>query len=167
MRRQALIDMRQISLEDKVVEKGINRTAKVMKGGRRFHFSAIVVSGNRDGVAGYGFGKANDVPGAVEKATRTAHRSLMRFKVVDGTIPHEVQGRFGASRIVLIPAVPGTGIIAGACVRAVVEVAGVRNLLSKSFGRNNPVNLVKATFDALSKLRTKEEVARLRGVSLE
>ena len=167
MRRQALIDMRQISLEDKVVEKGINRTAKVMKGGRRFHFSAIVVSGNRDGIAGYGFGKANDVPGAVEKATRTAHRSLMRFKVADGTIPHQVQGRFGASKIVLIPAVPGTGIIAGACVRAVVEVAGVRNLLSKSFGRNNPVNLVKATFDALSKLRTKEEVARLRGVSLE
>ena len=167
MRRQALIDMRQISLEDKVVEKGINRTAKVMKGGRRFHFSAIVVSGNRDGIAGYGFGKANDVPGAVEKATRSAHRSLMRFKVVDGTIPHPVQGRFGASKIVLIPAVPGTGIIAGACVRAVVEVAGVRNLLSKSFGRNNPVNLVKATFNALSKLRTREEVARLRGVSLE
>jgi small subunit ribosomal protein S5 len=159
--------MRQISLEDKVVEKGINRTAKVMKGGRRFHFSAIVVSGNRDGIAGYGFGKANDVPGAVEKATRVAHRNLMRFKVTDGAIPHEVQGRFGASKIVLIPAVPGTGIIAGACVRAVVEVAGVRNLLSKSFGRNNPVNLVKATFDALSKLRTKEEAARLRGVSLE
>jgi len=167
LRRQALIDMRQISLEDKVVEKGINRTAKVMKGGRRFHFSAIVVSGNRDGIAGYGFGKANDVPGAVEKATRTAHRSLMRFKVADGTIPHLVHGRFGASKIVLIPAVPGTGIIAGACVRAVVEVAGVRNLLSKSFGRNNPINLVKATFNALSKLRTKEEVARLRGVSLE
>jgi len=167
LRRQALIDMRQISLEDKVVEKGINRTAKVMKGGRRFHFSAIVVSGNRDGIAGYGFGKANDVPGAVEKATRSAHRSLMRFKVVDGTIPHPVHGRFGASKIILIPAVPGTGIIAGACVRAVVEVAGVRNLLSKSFGRNNPINLVKATFDALSKLRTKEEVARLRGVSLE
>ena len=159
--------MRQISLEDKVVEKGINRTAKVMKGGRRFHFSAIVVSGNRDGIAGYGFGKANDVPGAVEKATRTAHRSLMRFKVEEGTIPHPVHGRFGASKVILIPAVPGTGIIAGACVRAVVEVAGVRNLLSKSFGRNNPVNLVKATFDALSKLRTKEEVARLRGVSLE
>ena len=91
----------------------------------------------------------------------------MRFKVVDGTIPHPVHGRFGASKIVLIPAVPGTGIIAGACVRAVVEVAGVRNLLSKSFGRNNPINLVKATFNALSKLRTKEEVARLRGVSLE
>jgi len=159
--------MRQISLEDKVIEKGINRTAKVMKGGRRFSFSAIVVSGNRDGIAGYGFGKANDVPGAVEKATRSAHRSLLRFKVRDGTIPHPVHGRYGASKIILIPAVPGTGIIAGACVRAVVEVAGVRNLLSKSFGRNNPVNLVKATFNALSKLRTKEEVARLRGVELE
>ena len=167
MRREALIDMRQISLEDKVIEKGINRTAKVMKGGRRFSFSAIVVSGNRDGIAGYGFGKANDVPGAVEKATRSAHRSLVRYKVRDGTIPHPVQGRYGASKILLMPAVPGTGITAGACVRAVVEVAGVRNLLSKSFGRNNPINLVKATFNALSKLRTKEEVARLRGVELE
>lgn len=159
--------MRQISLEDKVIEKGINRTAKVMKGGRRFSFSAIVVSGNRDGIAGYGFGKANDVPTAVEKATRSAHRSLVRLNIKDGTIPHPAEGHFGASKIILIPAVPGTGIIAGACVRAVVEVAGVRNLLSKSFGRNNPINLVKATFDALSKLRTKEQVSRLRGVSLE
>ena len=167
MRRQALIDMRQISLEDKVLEKGINRTAKVMKGGRRFHFSAIVVSGNRDGIAGYGFGKANNVPGAVEKATRSAHRSLMRFKVAEGTIPHEVHGALRRLEGHPDPGRPGTGIIAGACVRAVVEVAGVRNLLSKSFGRNNPINLVKATFDALSKLRTKEEVARLRGVSLE
>ena len=159
--------MRQISLEDKVIEKGINRTAKVMKGGRRFSFSAIVVSGNRDGIAGYGFGKANDVPTAVEKATRVGAQEPREAQRQGRHDPHPVQGHFGASKIVLIPAVPGTGIIAGACVRAVVEVAGVRNLLSKSFGRNNPVNLVKATFNALSKLRTKEEVARLRGVPLE
>ena len=159
--------MRQIALEDRVVEKGINRTAKVMKGGRRFHFSALVISGNRDGIAGYGFGKASDVPGAVEKATRAAHKSLMRFSVSGGTIPHTVKGRFGASKIILIPAVPGTGVVAGSAVRAVVELAGARNLLTKSLGRNNPINLIKATFDALSRLRTKEYVSRLRGVALE
>ncbi len=167
MRRQAVVDGRQLGLEDRVVEKGIKRTAKVMKGGRRFHFSALVVSGNRDGLAGYGFAKANDVPSAVEKATRAGRRRLVRIKVVDGTIPHPVKGHFGAAKVILLPAVPGTGIIAGACVRAVVEVAGIKSLLTKSFGTNNPINLVKATFDALSKLRTKEEAAALRGVSLE
>ena len=167
MRREAVIESRELALEDRVVEKGINRTAKVMKGGRRFHFSALVVSGNYDGVAGYGFAKANDVPSAVEKATRAAHRSLVRTKVVNGSIPHQVEGRFGAAHVVLIPAVPGTGVIACACVRAVVELAGVSNLLSKSFGTNNPINLVKATFNALSKLRTREAAAALRGVSLE
>ena len=167
MRRQAVIDTRDIALEDRVVEKGINRTAKVMKGGRRFHFSALVVSGNRDGVAGYGFAKANDVPSAVDKATRAAHKNLVRVKVVGDTIPHPIRGRFGASKVILIPAVSGTGIIAGAAVRAVVEVAGVKNLLTKSFGTSNPINLVKATFNALSLLRTKEEAAELRGVSLK
>ena len=167
MRRDVVIDTREIALDDRVVEKGINRTAKVMKGGRRFHFSALVVSGNYNGVAGYGFAKANDVPGAVEKATRNAHRNLVRVKVVNHTVPHEVTGRFGASRVVLIPAVPGTGIISGACVRAVVELAGITDLLSKSYGTNNPINLVKAIFDALSRLRTREEAAELRGVSLE
>jgi len=166
-RQQPYVDPSNLTLEDRVVEKGINRTAKVMKGGRRFHFSALVVSGNHAGVVGYGFAKANDVPSAVEKATRAAHRSLVRVPVVDGTIPHEVFGRFGASKVVLIPAVPGTGVIAGAAVRTVVELAGVRNLLTKSFGRNNPINLVKATMDALSKLRTREEAAALRGVPLE
>ena len=167
MRREAAIDVRQVALEDRVVEKGIRRTAKVMKGGRRFHFSAIVVSGNRDGIVGYGFGKANDVPGAVEKATRVAHRGLIRVRVKDGTLPHVVKGHFGAARVILIPAVPGTGISAGACVRAVVELAGVRNMLSKSFGNNNPVNLIKATFDAMRGLRTKQDAADLRGVALE
>ena len=167
MRRESVIPTQDLVLEDRVVDKGINRTAKVMKGGRRFHFSALVVSGSRGGVAGYGFAKANDVPGAVEKATRDAHRNLVRVKVVNDTIPHEVKGRFGGAEVVLIPAVPGTGIIAGGCVRAVVELAGVRNLLSKSYGTSNPINLVKATFNALRKLRTMEEAAALRGVSLE
>ena len=167
MRREAVIDTRDLALEDRVIEKGINRTAKVMKGGRRFHFSALVVSGNRDGVVGYGFAKANDVPSAVEKATRAAHRSLIRVKVVDETIPHEVKGRFGGAKVVLVPAVSGTGIISGEAVRAVVELAGVRNLLSKSFGTSNPINLVKATFDAITNVRTREEAAELRGVSLE
>ena len=167
MRREAVIDTRQLNLEDRVVEKGINRTAKVVKGGRRFSFSALVISGNRDGVVGYGFGKANDVPSAVEKATRVAHRSLVKVKVANSTIPHEVVGRYGASKVILLPAVPGTGIIAGSAVRAVVESAGVKNLLSKSYGTNHPLNLVKATFDALRRLRTKEEAAQLRGVSLE
>ena len=167
MRREAVVDTRDIALEDRVVEKGINRTAKVMKGGRRFHFSALVVSGNRDGIVGYGFAKANDVPRAMEKATRAAQKSLIRVKVGEGTIPHAVKGQFGASKVVLIPAVSGTGIIAGAAVRAVVELAGVRNLLTKSFGTNNPINLVKATFNALRKLRTMKEAAELRGVSLE
>lgn len=162
-----MIDSRDLVLEDRVIEKGINRTAKVMKGGRRFHFSALVVSGTRDGVVGYGFAKANDVPGAVEKATRNAHKNLFRVKVVNESVVHEVVGRFGACKVVLLPAVPGTGIIAGACVRAVVELAGVRNLLSKSFGTNNPINLVKATFNGLQKQRTLAEAAELRGVSLE
>ena len=167
MRREAVIDTREIALEDRVVEKGINRTAKVMKGGRRFHFSALVVSGNRNGVVGFGFAKANDVPSAVDKATRAAHRNLIRVRVVDETVPHETKGRFGGSQVVLVPASPGTGIIACAPVRAVVELAGVRNLLTKSFNRNNPINLVKATFDAMRHMRTREEAATLRGVELE
>ena len=166
MRREAVIDSN-MPLEDRVVEKGINRTAKVVKGGRRFSFSAFVVTGNRNGVCGYGFAKANDVSGAMEKAKRDAHKSLVRIKVAGDTIAHQVVGRFGASKVVLIPAVPGTGIIAGSSVRAVVELAGVKNLLSKSFGTNNPINLVKATFDALRQIRTREEAAELRGVSLE
>jgi len=167
LRREAVVDTRDIALEDRVIEKGINRTAKVMKGGRRFHFSALVVSGNRDGVVGYGFAKANDVPSAVDKATRAAHRNLIRVSVVGETVPHETIGRFGGARVILVPAVSGTGIISGAAVRAVVELAGVRNLLGKSFGTNNPINLVKAALDALTKMRTREQAAALRGVSLE
>ncbi len=144
----------------------IRRCACVVKGGRRFSFAALVVTGDNNGRVGYGYGKAIEVPLAVEKATKQANRSHRNVPLVQTTIPHQVVGRFRASRVLLLPARPGTGIIAGACVRAVLEAAGVTDILTKSFGSTNPLNLVKATFDALSQLRTKEEIARLRGVSL-
>lgn len=144
----------------------IRRCACVVKGGRRFSFAGLVVVGDENGRVGYGYGKGTEVPLAVEKATKQANRRLESMALDGTTIPHEVEGRFGASRVVLIPASPGTGIIAGETVRAVVELAGVKDILTKSRGSNNPVNLVKATFDALRKLRTREDVARLRGVDL-
>jgi len=144
----------------------IRRCACVVKGGRRFSFAALVVTGDHNGRVGYGYGKAVEVPLAVEKATKSANRSQRNVPLVQTTIPHQVIGRYRASRVLLLPARPGTGIIAGECVRAVVEAAGITDILTKSFGSSNPLNLVKATFDALSQLRTKEEVARLRGVSL-
>ncbi|MCH2202387.1 MAG: 30S ribosomal protein S5 [Fuerstiella sp.] len=144
----------------------IRRCACVVKGGRRFSFAALVVTGDRNGRVGYGYGKAVEVPLAVEKATKASNRSQRKVPLVETTVPHQVVGRFRASRVLLLPARPGTGVIAGACVRAVLEAAGVTDILTKSFGSTNPLNLVKATFDALGQLRTKEEVARLRGVSL-
>jgi small subunit ribosomal protein S5 len=145
----------------------INRSAAVVKGGRRFSFSALSVAGNRSGVVGHGFGKARQVPSAIEKAAKDARKHLMRVPVnADGTIPHEVTGRFCGSMVRIIPASPGTGIIAGASVRAVCEMAGVKNILTKSYGSTNPVNLVKATFHALAQLRTPEQVAELRSVEL-
>lgn len=145
----------------------INRSAAVVKGGRRFSFSALSVAGNRDGVVGHGFGKARQVPSAIEKAAKDARKHLMRVPVnADGTIPHEVTGRFCGSMVRMIPASPGTGIIAGASVRAVCEMAGVKNILTKSYGSTNPVNLVKATFHALAQLRTPQQVADLRRVEL-
>jgi small subunit ribosomal protein S5 len=145
----------------------INRSAAVVKGGRRFSFSALSVAGNRGGVVGHGFGKARQVPSAIEKAAKDARKHLMRVPVnADGTIPHEVTGRFCGSMVRIIPASPGTGIIAGASVRAVCEMAGVKNILTKSYGSTNPVNLVKATFHALAQLRTPEQVAELRSVEL-
>ena len=149
---------------DKVVK--IKRCAAVVKGGRRFSFAAMVVVGNGDGRVGWGYGKANEVPPSVEKANKQATRSMVDVPIADGTIPHTVKGRFGAAKVILVPAGPGTGIIAGQAVRAVCETAGIHNILTKSFGTNNPVSLVKATMDALSQLRTKQEVERLRGVSL-
>ena len=151
-------------LVDKVVK--IRRCAAVVKGGRRFSFAALVVVGNTNGRAGYGYGKANEVPPAVEKAQKQATRELHTIAIADGTIPHQVSGRFGAGRVVLVPAGPGTGIIAGAAVRAVCEAAGITNILTKSFGTNNPLSLVKATFQAFSQLRTVQDTERLRGVSL-
>jgi small subunit ribosomal protein S5 len=145
----------------------INRSAAVVKGGRRFSFSALSVSGNREGVVGLGYGKGRQVPSAIEKAARDARKHLMRVPLTpQGSIPHEVEAAYGATRVRLVPASPGTGIIAGAAVRAVCEMAGIKNILTKSYGSNNPVNLVKATLLALSRLRTMDTVAALRGVAI-
>lgn len=144
----------------------IRRCACVVKGGRRFSFAALVVVGDERGRVGYGYGKATEVPIAVEKAKSQANRKLSEIPLQGTTIPHQVIGRFGASKVLLMPASPGTGIIAGATVRSVVESAGIRDILTKSRGSNNPVNLVKATINALSKLRTREDIARLRGVEV-
>ncbi|MCB9883107.1 MAG: 30S ribosomal protein S5 [Planctomycetes bacterium] len=151
--------------DSQVVVK-INRCAAVVKGGRRFSFSALVVLGNRSGVVGIGYGKARDVPGAVEKAVKDAKKHLIRVPRRGNTIPHEVDGRFGASVARLIPAAPGTGIIAGATVRAVMEMAGIRDVLTKAYGSTNPINLVKAAFYGLASIRTREETEKLRGVTL-
>jgi len=145
----------------------VNRSAAVVKGGRRFSFSALSVVGNREGVVGYGFGKARQVPNAIEKAAKDGRKHIQRVPVAEGgTIPHEVTGRFCGSQIRLLPASPGTGIIACSSVRAVCEMAGITNILTKSYGSTNPVNLVKATLDALAQLRTHEQVEQLRGVKL-
>jgi small subunit ribosomal protein S5 len=144
----------------------IRRCAAVVKGGRRFSFAAMVVVGNGNGKVGWGYGKANEVPPSVEKATKQASREQIELHLEDGTISHISHGRFGAGRVILIPAGPGTGIIAGAAVRAVCEAAGIKNILTKSLGTNNSITLVKATFDALLKLRTRDDIERLRGVSL-
>lgn len=144
----------------------IRRCACVVKGGRRFSFAALVVVGDEGGRVGYGYAKGTEVPIAVEKATKQANRRLKRVSLQNATIPHQVEGRFGASKVLLMPASPGTGIIAGATVRSVVELVGIKDILTKSRGSANPVNLVKATFDALAKLRTREDVARLRGVEI-
>lgn len=151
-------------LIDKVVK--IRRCAAVVKGGRRFSFGALVVIGDGQGKVGWGYGKANEVPPAVEKAVKDGTRSMEAIALEGTTIPHEVKGRFGAAHVVLVPAGPGTGVIAGAAVRAVCEACGIHDILTKSFGTNNPTNVVKATIAALQSLRSRSEVERLRGVSL-
>jgi len=151
-------------LIDKVVK--IRRCAAVVKGGRRFSFSAMVVVGDGSGKVGWGYGKANEVPPSVEKAVKAASRSMVEISLEDGTIPHTIQGRYGAAHVILVPAAPGTGVIAGNAVRAVCEAAGIKDILTKSFGSNNPMNLVKATIGALESVRSRNEVERLRGVSL-
>ncbi len=144
----------------------IRRCACVVKGGRRFSFAALVVTGDGPGRVGYGYGKAIEVPLAVDKATKQSNRTQMSVAVVGTTIPHQVIGEFRASRVLLLPAKPGTGIIAGDCVRSVVEAVGITDILTKAYGSTNPLNLVKATMEALKKLRTREQIERLRGVSL-
>ena len=158
---------RQDGLEDRVVK--IRRCAAVVKGGRRFSFNALVVVGDRHGRVAAGYGKANEVPPAVEKATKDAQEAMKRqarIQMRGDTIPHRVIGRFGGSRVVLVPAGPGTGVKAGPGVRDVLEVCGIHNILTKTHGSTNPINLVKATIEGLLQLRTREEVAALRGVTL-
>src|SRR5918912_4266222 len=160
-------DSRQDGMEDGGVK--IRRCAAVVKGGRRFSFNALVVVGDNKGRVATGYGKANEVPPAVEKATKDAQETLKRQKRVSlkgDTIPHRVVGRYGASRVIMVPAGPGTGVKAGPGVRDVLELCGVRNILTKVHGSSNPINLVKATIAGLLQLRTRDEVARLRGVTL-
>lgn len=151
-------------LIDKVVK--IRRCAAVVKGGRRFSFTAMVVVGDGRGRVGWGYGKANEVPPAVEKATKDGTRNMQEIVLEGRTIPHEVMGKFGTARVVMIPAAPGTGVKAGASVRAVCEAAGIQDVLTKAFGSTNPANLVKAAINALRSLRSRSEVERLRGVSV-
>ena len=144
----------------------INRCAAVVKGGRRFSFGALVVAGDRNGNVGVGYGKSAEVPAAVEKGRKNAVRDMHPIKIVKGTLPHRVVGRYGASRVVMVPASPGTGVIAGTSVRAVLEMAGVHDVLTKSYGSNTPRNLVYATFDGLRQMFSREDIERLRGVKV-
>ncbi len=149
---------------DRVVK--IKRCAAVVKGGRRFSFAAMVVVGDGKGRVGWGYGKANEVPPSVEKAVKQGSRTQIEIALEGTTIPHAVKGRFGAARVILLPASQGTGVIAGAAVRAVCDAVGIHDILTKSYGSNNPVTLVKATMNALTQLRSQAEIERLRGVSL-
>lgn len=146
---------------------GIFRTATVVKGGRRFSFAALVVVGDRRGSVGIGYGKGRGVPVAIEKAQKAARKQLVRIEMKDSTLPHPIEGKFGASKIRILPAAPGTGVIAGGTARAVLEMAGVQDCLTKAYGSTNKKNLCKAVLDGLTRLRTKEQIASYRGVEIE
>lgn len=152
------------TIDENVVK--IYRCATVVRGGRRFSFGSLVVVGDRNGRVGIGYGKAKEVPSSVEKGKKIATKAMKPVKLQGGTIPHRIIGRFGASHVVLVPASPGTGVIAGSSVRAVLELAGVHDVLTKSYGSNSPKNLVRATFNGLMQLVSREDVERLRGVKL-
>ena len=154
-----------LDLKDRLV--GVQRVTKVTKGGRAFGFSAIVVVGDGNGVVGHGLGKSKDVASAIAKAVEDAKKNLVRIPLIKGTLPHEQKGKYGGARVNIIPAAPGTGVIAGGALRIVLEAVGVHDVLSKSQGSSNPHNVVKSTILALSQLRTAQDIARARGISLE
>lgn len=161
----AKIDSNKFDLEERVVT--INRVSKVVKGGRRMRFAALVVVGDKNGHVGFGTGKAQEVPEAIKKAVEDAKKNLIKVPMVGTTIPHVINGRFGAGNVLMKPASEGTGVISGGPIRAVLELAGVGDILTKSLGTNTPINMIRATLNGLENLKTAEDVAKLRGKSVE
>ena len=159
------MEQNELGFIEKIVS--LNRVAKVVKGGRRFSFSALMVVGDGNGNVGFGLGKAQEVPEALRKATEHARKNMVKVPLIEGTLPYEILGEFGAGRVMLKPASRGTGIIAGGTMRAILESAGIRDIRGKSLRSNNAINVVKATFEALRSLRTAEQVAKVRGISVE